>query len=70
MHTTLQWLGSFFEKWGVIAFWIAVIFAVLGGVLKLIASPLTNPLIRYLFYGAGISIAVFVLTAIFYVLSK
>lgn len=66
MHDALDWLASWFPKYGVIAICLAAVFGVFGLVARAIGSPLTVPVAAWLFKLAGLSFAAFVLMAIFY----
>lgn len=66
MHDALDWLASWFPKYGVLAICLAAIFGIAGLIARAIGTPLTVATASWLFKLAGVSFAAFVLMAIFY----
>jgi len=65
MHDTMEWLASFFPKWGGRALGIAIIFAVAGTTCRWIGDA-ASPFSRTLLCLAGIAFVAFVLMAAFW----
>jgi hypothetical protein len=63
MHDTLDWLASFFAKYGARAICVAAIFAIAGWICSMIGTA--KPYSAWLFRLAGLSFVAFILMAIF-----